>query len=391
MLAALFVVTGICSRSFHQKEAAIAKNWFTKGNAALAAGKSREARDDFRNALIFEPQNPDYQLHLAEALAAYGQPEQARTYLVNLLSQNPADGQVNLDLARLAARDDRISDAIHYYHGAIYGFADNPTDGLNARVEFAEFLVDVGDNSQAGGELTALSANVPALAAAIQSRIGNLFERAGYLRAALNEYEVAVRTDESPVNLEKAGSTAYRLGEFRLADTYLARLPQTYAGADSIKIMLQTSQAIDAIDPLAPNLSNAERAHRTASALEQLITRVAACVGHQPAKGSEDLRSSIDRARYMRNSEWSERSLLENPDRVRPAIQYVFDLEAKTDQICGPAQGPDLPLSLLPRSHASSPLNAPATSSSPLGNLPGASPRTSQGSSPNAAKGPPGS
>lgn len=196
MLAALFVITGFVTKAFHQKEAGIAQDWFIRGNAALEAGKPREARDDFRNALIFEPQSAEYQLHLAQALAAYGQPDQARGYLINLLNQSPADGQVNLELARLAARDDRISDAIHYYHGAIYGFSESPTQGLNARLEFAQFLVDVGDNSQAEGELTALSANVPASVPGIHGRIADLYIRAEAPNRALAEYEMALRASE---------------------------------------------------------------------------------------------------------------------------------------------------------------------------------------------------
>jgi len=371
MLAAVFVITGFVTKAFHQKEARIARDWFTRGNAALEVGKSREARDDFRNALIFEPQNAEYQLHLAQALAAYGQPEQARAYLINLLNQSPADGQVNLELARLAARDDRVSDAIHYYHGAIYGFSENPTQGLNARLEFAHFLVEVGDNSQAEGELTALSANVPASAPSVHSRIADLYVRAEALNRALAEYELALRASDDAPTLAKAGATAYRLADFKLAEEYLSRVPENTANIplkpEDLRSMLQISRMIIANDPLAANLSNAERAHRTALALAQVIARVSTCVARLPAKGSEGLRASLDRAHYMHNSEWSERSLLESPDRVHPAIQYVFDLEAKADSFCGPAQGMDLALSLMARSHAST---APATNASPATSRP---------------------
>lgn len=372
MLAALFVITGFVTKAFHQKEAGIAQDWFIRGNAALEAGKPREARDDFRNALIFEPQSAEYQLHLAQALAAYGQPDQARGYLINLLNQSPADGQVNLELARLAARDDRISDAIHYYHGAIYGFSESPTQGLNARLEFAQFLVDVGDNSQAEGELTALSANVPASVPGIHGRIADLYIRAEAPNRALAEYEMALRASEDAATLAKAGNTAYRLADFKLAESYLSRVPEDAGNLplkpDELRSMLQVSRMIVNADPLTANLSNAERAHRTALALSQVIARVSACSAHLPAKGSEDLRASLDRARYMHNSEWSERSLLESPDRVHPAIQYVFDLEAKADSFCGPAQGMDLALSLMARSHASTapPRNAPSTPARPV-------------------------
>jgi hypothetical protein len=79
----------------------------------------------------------------------------------------------------------------------------------------------------------------------------------------------------------------------------------------------------------------------------------------------------------MRNSAWSERNLLENPDRVHPAAQYVFDLEANADSSCGPAQGMDLALSLMARSHvptaapaASSPAHFPAADPADVGRSP---------------------
>jgi tetratricopeptide (TPR) repeat protein len=364
MLIALFVITGIFTKAFHEKEAGIAEDWFIRGNAALAAGRSREARDDFRNALMYEPQSAEYQLHLAQALAAFGQPDQARAYLINLLNQSPADGQVNLELARLAAHDDRISDAIHYYHGAIYGFVDNPTAGLNARLEFGQFLVDVGDISQANGELTALSANVPPSAAGIHSRIGDLLVRSAALQQALAEYQIALRASENAATFAKAGAVAYRLGNFKLAESYLSRVPANTPNLplkpDELNSIRQVSRMIVDADPLAADLSSAERAHRAAIALAQVIGRVSACLAHLPAKDSEGLRASLDRARYMRNSDWSERNLLENPDRVHPAAQYVFDLEANADSSCGPAQGMDLALSVMARSHV--PTAAPAVS-----------------------------
>lgn len=356
MLTVLFVITGFLTKAFHQKEAGIAQDWFVRGDAALAAGKPREARDDFRNALIFEPQNAEYQLHLAQALAAYGQPDQARGYLINLLNQSPADGQVNLELARLAARDDRIADAVHYYHGAVYGLSEDPIASLNARLELCQFLIEVGDNSQAEGELTALSANVPANAPGIHTKIGDLYVRAGGFNQGLSEFQMSLRAiPENTATLAKAGSTAYRLGDFRLAESYLSRLPEkasdTGLNPDELKVMLETSRTIIGMDPLAANLSNAERAHRTAVALGDAISRVTGCLIHLPAKGDEDLRSSLDRARAMRGSQWSERSLLENTDRIHPAIEFVFDLEEKADPVCGPPQGVDLALSLVRQTH----------------------------------------
>jgi tetratricopeptide (TPR) repeat protein len=194
LLVVLFSVTGFLTRAYHQKQATLAAEWFAQGNSSLAAGAAREALDDYRRALIFDPQNENYQLHLAQALAQLGRRDEGRAYLLNLLAERPGDGEVNSELARLAAQSGNTNDAVRYYHAAIYGaWEKEPVAAqLRARFELSEFLVQGGETALAEAELIALAANLPAGDADEHARLADLFERNGDARRAAEEREKAL-------------------------------------------------------------------------------------------------------------------------------------------------------------------------------------------------------
>ena len=87
---------------------------------------------------------------------------EARAYLATLAERAPQDGDVNLELARLAARDRDSDDAILHYHRAIYGLwsADPDSNRRRARLELVDYLLQQGQRMNAQAELIALAANV---------------------------------------------------------------------------------------------------------------------------------------------------------------------------------------------------------------------------------------
>ena len=130
-LVAMFALTALFSRMYHRKVHTLADAMFAQGEADEQAAQQMEgqaraaqfklALTDYRNALAYNPSNPLFQFHLAKALSAAGRGEEARSYLLNLLSESPGSGEVNLELARVAARNNSMADAMRYYQGAIYG------------------------------------------------------------------------------------------------------------------------------------------------------------------------------------------------------------------------------------------------------------------------------
>ena len=350
LLIALFTVTGFLTRAFHLKQQAIAENWFEKGNASLAAGHARDARDDYRNALIFEPQNTTYQLHLAQALTAYGQPDQSRAYLLNLLTQFPGDGEVNLELAHLATRDGAVTAAIHYYHGAIYGAWDsNPVESRRAaRLELCQFLVNHGEYVQAEAELIALAAGIPEDASALHATAGDLFLRAGDANRALNEFQLSLKVSAGNERaLAGAGMAAYRLNDFKQAAYYLERAQAVNPRRAEIAQMLDSARAVLGADPFAPNLTEAEQAARAAKALADALSRAEKCIAPAAKTDASPLQALMDRAKAGQRGIWSENGLRLHPEQIPAEMRVVFDIETECDRECGTPEGADLALSLI--------------------------------------------
>lgn len=354
LLIALFAATGFLSRVFHLKQQAIAGNWYERGNRNLAAGRAREARDDYRNALIFEPQSAAFQLHLAQALKAYGQPDQSRAYLLNLLAEFPGDGEINLELAHLAAQDGATTAAVHYFHGAIYGAWDsNPVESRRAaRLELCQFLVNHGENVQAEGELISLAAGIPEDASGLHATAGDLFLRVGDDNRALSEFQLSLKV--SPSNsgaLIGAGTAAYRLNYFKEAANYLGHAGAETAGNPDAARMLETSKAVVAIDPFLANLSLEERARRASRDLTDAIDRAEKCTSSAGKSDGFPLLALLERARAARRGIWSEAGLRLHSEQLTAEMIVVFDIEAECDRECGKAEGEDLALSLIRNLH----------------------------------------
>ena len=102
-LVVMLALTALLSRLYHKKIHSLADAMFAQGEADEQAGQVKAALTDYRNALAYNPTNPLFQFHLAKALAAAKRDEEARSYLLNLLSESPGSGEVNLELARIAA------------------------------------------------------------------------------------------------------------------------------------------------------------------------------------------------------------------------------------------------------------------------------------------------
>ena len=77
-LLLLLSFTAFVSRMYHKKVHVLADQWFDAGEQRMQAGDSAAALTDYRNALVYSPNNIKFQFHLAEALAAGGHYDQAR-------------------------------------------------------------------------------------------------------------------------------------------------------------------------------------------------------------------------------------------------------------------------------------------------------------------------
>ncbi len=192
ILIVFFFLTGMITQSYHQKLDALGKQWFAAGQQQLKANNAPGALSDFRNALVYHPDDAQVQFQLAQALSEEGRNEEAQSYLLGLLARSPSDAPVNLALARLAAHSGSETDALRYYHGAIYGVWPNEAEAnrLNARLELCRFLIARGDPSSADGELIALGSEIPQQhGAPLHEQAGELFLQADDQNRALEGFK----------------------------------------------------------------------------------------------------------------------------------------------------------------------------------------------------------
>ena len=273
-------VTVFAARFYRSKQLQLGGMWFGRGEAALATGDSRAAVQDFRNALYYSHDDPAYRLRLAEALVAAHHIQEAQSYLVTLWQDEPSNSTVNLQLARLAARQGETQAALRYYHGAIYGLwpdSDAAARRRQTRLELIHYLLGLRDATQAEAELIALTSELPRTAAA-HSEAGQLLLQIGDAEHANQEFEEALRLNpRSPAALRGAGEAAFQLGQYQNASRYLEQALKSGPRDPEPAELLATTRQILEWDPNSQDVSSWHRALRIVQAFQQARRRLGDC------------------------------------------------------------------------------------------------------------------
>jgi tetratricopeptide (TPR) repeat protein len=358
-LVLLLALTALLSRMYHKKIHTLADAMFAQGDADKQAGRVNAALADYRNALAYNPANPMFQFHLAKALAAAGSGEEARSYLLNLLSESPGSGEVNLELARIAAHNSSMADAMRYYQGAIYGEWDSDPIAMRWQVrrELCDFLLSRGAVKQAAPEIIALQENTPAGDLARLKIVAQLLLRTQQWNRALEVYRTLLAADrDEPECLAGAAQAAFQLGQYITAMEYFDHLPRERREQADLVNLFEMNGRIFAVDPFLSGLSAEVRAQRTANALALAQTRAENCA-RQTGQSLEQAPPRTDLQRIYQQGkdlqqDWAPRYLKRFPDRVDPAMAYVFSVENAAAAACGEPQDDDRALWLLGRSRS---------------------------------------
>src|ERR1700678_1584951 len=219
-LLLLFSFTAFVSRMYHKKIHVLADDWFAAGEERFQAGDTNLALSDYQNALVYSPNNTKFQFHLAEALAATQHYDQARPYLLALLSESPGSGEVNLQLARIAAANNARADALRYYQGAIYGEWKDDANSTRWQIrrELCEYLISKGAINQAIPAALDLDENTPENDPARLKIVGQLLLQTNQWVRAQALYRSLLRADRYDEEATAgAGRAAFELGEFSAA------------------------------------------------------------------------------------------------------------------------------------------------------------------------------
>jgi tetratricopeptide (TPR) repeat protein len=291
---------------------------------------------------------------LTRALVASQHYDEAEAYLASLAERMPQDGDVNLQLARLAVHNDKYEDAVRYYHRAIYGLwsSDPDTNRRHARLELVDFLLDHGQRMEAQSELIASAASLPP-DPQLHLAVADRFLRAQDHQDALDQYREVIQLDRnnSAAHLG-AGKAAFQLGEYRTAQRYLqVALDGGVQDADA-QLMLKTTELVLAADPSRPNLPPGERRHRIAAAFQQAGERANQClesIDQNSAATTEDPLRTL-RAHWVGlepNMRHDARSA--DASALDDAMENVIQIEQAAQARCGQPQGLDLALLLIAR------------------------------------------
>lgn len=285
LIAAIFCTATIFAVRFYQaKQLQFGQMYFGRGQAALTAGQPHAAIQDFRDALYYSHDDPNYRLRLAEALVAADRISEAQSYLLTLWQDEPSNSTVNLQLARLAVKQGNTQSALRYYHGAIYGLwpdGEAAPRRLQTRLELIHYLLGLHDTTQADGELVALTSELPRSAAA-HAQIGRLFLQTGDQERALQEFQQALRLDpHEPSATLGAGQAAFELSQYRSAERYLDRALRLSPRSPQVQQLLTTTRLILSLDPYQRGLNSRQRARRIAQSFNYAQQRLRQCAAAQ--------------------------------------------------------------------------------------------------------------
>lgn len=353
LLAVLFVITGFAVKLYHNREKALGGHWYTRGEESLQNGNPEAAVLDFRTALLHAADNPVYQLRLAQALIDSNRLVEARSYLLRLWETNPADGQVNLELARVAMRQGNVPEVISYFHNAIDGVwpSNSEDQRRKLREQLCEYLIEKGRRTEALAELMALSSQTPDNAQ-LRTQVAELFLKAQDYDIALGEFRRSMRLDrQQPEAWAGAGEAAFQMGNYRVAREYLSHaISENPRNKDAARFLGATNQVLQ-MDPFDRRVPAAERRRRVMAAFEQAWNRLTTCATSrgeslQAPNPQIDLQKAYASALKIKPNV-RERNLRRDPDLMDSTMSLVFQIEHVTAEACGTPQGADLALLLI--------------------------------------------
>jgi tetratricopeptide (TPR) repeat protein len=359
-IAAFAAVSRLVTR-LKANEKQIGWHSFEAGVAEVQSGRPERALDDFRAALSYDRDNPQYQLSLARALRDTGRLNEAEAYLLHLWEASPQDSTINLALARLAVHRKSVEEALRYYHNAIYGAwpTDADKNRRQTRFELIEFLLKQNAKPQAQAELMALAPVLPPDPAQ-HLTVADLVRQTQDCQGALGQYQIVLKLDHANLSaLAGAGDSAFQLGQYRTAEKYLQQALAIQPGNTHVRAQLQTANLILQSDPFLRHISDAERNRRISVAFAHAGERLQSCAQSRnidlPAKpanessaqnsGGNDLQSlwarwQAARPRVRRLNSPTNADL---PDTLMDLVQ---EIEQQTAQRCGEPSGLDLALLL---------------------------------------------
>jgi tetratricopeptide (TPR) repeat protein len=339
-----FAFTFSVNRLYAEKQHYLSVHWFEQGQDALANNKPQEAISDLRTALLYSHENSHYVFVLAQALAAADRVGEARSYFLSMLEDEPGNGAVNLQLARLAEKENDVDNAIRYLNGAMYGGWDSDpiVKRQQVRQELIGFLITKGLKTQARGELLTYTAEMPRNSNS-QLWVAQAFSRLGDDRSALDFYKAGLRTNRHDVSaLLGAARAAFHLERYNEALGYFTAADEIHDDPATSQMMQLVTTVIE-LNPFQSRISAEERRHRLVLAMDVADHRLQQCAQAQNVDlktvGGHPLQLARARWMYLDRRIRQARRDADLVQLLAPTATLVTTVE-QTDA-CGPANASD--------------------------------------------------
>ena len=297
VLMGLAVVGGLLSYYYRSERAGRARHFYELGNQFLQKDLYDEAIEQYRDALSISHSSQN-RLALALALVKAGHPDEAAIYLKDLLRSDPTNAAGNLGMARVAAQEGRIDEAVGYYHHAIDGAwpANAAERRIQARLELIQALGKAGRRQEAQAELLSMPTVMPG-DLSVKRQVAELSQEYGLAQGAANLFRDLTEHDAQD---EKAwaglGEAEYALADYAAARDALAAALRLNPNDTAVEKRLDAATQILALDPMRRGLRAADRFQRSQAVLAGVLDVLDHC---SPAALPATLKDQMEAARRL--------------------------------------------------------------------------------------------
>jgi tetratricopeptide (TPR) repeat protein len=279
-MAAIFAFDVFLARVELSETQTEAARLFAEGQRLERERRTHDAVKAYRDALSFARNNFGYQLALSRALLTAGKTAEAEAMAADLLRRDSTDGDANLLMARILTKTGNLTDAIAYYHRAIYGHwqGEAPKRETQARMELIDLLARQGMKKDLLAELLALEDAVDD--AAVRERMANLFLAAGSpARAAELFREILHRRPNDASAYAGLGESEFARGNYRIALAEFQAALRLEPAKEPVRKRVEALNEVFALDPSRRGLSVEERYRRSVRLLELATEDLNRCTG----------------------------------------------------------------------------------------------------------------
>ena len=279
VLMAMALLMGFLNYFFRLERTKRANSDYRTAEALMQRGDYEEAIEQYRDALSAS-HGVDSRLALGLALIKAGHASEAPIYLNEVLREKPGNGPANLGLARVAAQDGLIDDAVSRYQRAIYGAWPEKAreNQFQARIELIDALTKAGRRQQAQAELLSAAAVLREDDAVLKKQVGRKLIDSGLPKNAEVLFREVARHDPKDAGAQEGlGDAAFADGEYEKArDAYRAGLAIDTANP-AIAKRADLCDRILALNPDLPGLCSTPRYEKSLKLLGGVMEELARC------------------------------------------------------------------------------------------------------------------